>query len=160
MNNINKPKANQLNRFDNRRSTQTISLHLPPHGFRICNSKACLFQVEMTGRTELDKAGEQFAVVFFGLSDAVMDDGCVAAHAAEIWQCGGICQQSSANEPAIASTFPAPIVRTRQSGVAGWRGRLRALRGRSSRAKKMSPGLASFLSGYVASSEAGARIGN
>ena len=49
----------------------------------------------MTGRAKLDKAGEQVAVCFLGLRDAVMDHGGVTAPAAKLWQRGSVRQQAN-----------------------------------------------------------------
>jgi hypothetical protein len=71
-----------------------ISFHLPPHRFRISNSEACLFQVEVTGRAKLDKTGKQVTATCFGFGDSVMDHGSVAALTAKLWECGGIGEQA------------------------------------------------------------------
>ena len=67
---------------------RNISLHLPPHGLRVSNPQSSLFKVKVAGRTKLYEAGEQVAVLFFGLSYAVMDHGSVTAYTAKLWQRG------------------------------------------------------------------------
>lgn len=71
-----------------------LSLHLPPDGLRVSNSKSCPLQIEMAGRAKLDKAGEQVTALLFGLRDAVVDDSGVTASTPELRQRGGISQQA------------------------------------------------------------------
>ncbi len=77
----------------NSHKSQTL-FHPPPHRLRVSNSKSCPFQIEVTGRTELDETGEQVTALFFRLCDSMMDHSGVTASAAKLWQRRGICKQA------------------------------------------------------------------